>query len=120
VYDLSYRGLPVVRSLAEFVALANASYNRDAAKQMGHHATNIYVHPRRRRTMRADSKVISIFAEGDLKDGGTASCADFHDVVVKTAAGWRIKERVAVSRWPNPASFTRSETIEVLKDQVPG
>jgi hypothetical protein len=120
VYDLSYRGLPVVRSLEEFVELSTASYSRDAAKQMGHHATNVYVHEDADGTVRADSKVISIFAEGDLKEGGTASCTDFHDVVVKTDAGWRIKERVAVSRWPNPASFTLPETLDAIREKVPG
>jgi hypothetical protein len=120
-YDLSYRGLPVVRSLEELNALSTASYARDAVRQMGHHATNIYIYEDEDGTVRAASKVISIFAiSDDLADGGTAVSTDFHDVLVRTDRGWRIKERVAVCRWPNPRSFTREDTLEAVRDAIPG
>jgi hypothetical protein len=120
VYDLSYRGLPVIHSVDEMIELCVASYQRDAKMQMGHHAMNIYVYEDDDGTVRAASKVICIFATGDLAAAGTATCFDFHDVLVKTPKGWRIKERTPITRWPNPQSFTLPETLELLRERLPG
>lgn len=116
VYDLSYRNLPIVHGVDEFAKLASTSYGRDAVTQMGHHATNVYVYEDEDGTVRVASKVISIFGDGDMGKHGSATCSDFHDVVVRTEEGWRIAERVAVCRWPNPTSFTREDTLSTLAD----
>lgn len=116
VYDLSYRNLPIVHGVDEFAKLASTSYGRDAVTQMGHHATNVYVYEDDEGNVRVASKVISIFGDGDMGQHGSATCSDFHDVVIQTPQGWRISERVAVCRWPNPTSFTRDETLTTLAD----
>jgi hypothetical protein len=120
VYDLTYRGLPLVRGIDEMTELMQASYDRDCNNLMGHHTMNVYVHQDEDGTVRADSKVICIFARSDdLADGGLARCYDFHDVLVETDAGWRIAHRAPITRWPNPRSLTRDETLEHLAEQLP-
>lgn len=102
VYDLSYRNLPPVEGVAGIAELCAASYKRDYSDLMGHHAMNIYVYEDESGAVRAKSKVICVMADGK------STCAQFEDLIVKTASGWRIKRRTASTRHRDAASWTKA------------
>lgn len=102
VYDLSYRNLPPVKGVAAIVELGSASYKRDFSHLVGHHATNIYIYEDENGVVRAKSKVLCVMADG------SSTSADFNDVIVKTDKGWRIQQRVASTRHPDAASWTKA------------
>jgi SnoaL-like domain len=58
-----------------------------------HQSTNVFVYTADE-TVRVMSKYIAIDHET-----GTARTGDYADIVVKTEAGWRIKERVSIARF---------------------
>ena len=62
---------------------------------IAHHVTNIEVDATGE-NVRMFSKIV-----GTLTGGGSGS-ADYRDVVVRTADGWRIAERVVTLRRPSP------------------
>lgn len=62
---------------------------------LAHHATNIIVTQDADGTTRVVSKGIGVLPDG--KVGTTV----YKDIVVKTASGWRIKDRVALRRHPD-------------------
>jgi len=66
-----------------------------ATHPLAHHSTNLYVYEEAGET-RASSKY-AVPSEGGRMYGG-----DYRDVLVRTANGWRIKERVVTARWPAP------------------
>lgn len=103
VYDLSYRGLPPMHGIAEIQKHGAASYKRDFSHLIAHHNVNAYIYEDEQGVVRARSKVICIMADG------TSTTADFRDIIVKTDKGWRIKERVASTRHPDAANWTKPE-----------
>ena len=64
-----------------------------AAHPPAHHATNLYVFEEGT-TVRAWSKY-AVPGEGGKMFGG-----DYRDTLMRTASGWRIRERVVTARWP--------------------
>jgi hypothetical protein len=64
-----------------------------ASHPPAHHATNLYVYEEGDET-RALSKY-AVPSEGGKMFGG-----DYRDTFVRTANGWRIRERVVTARWP--------------------
>jgi hypothetical protein len=59
----------------------------------GHHTSNVYVY-KVEGEFRAHSKFFGPDEKGRMGSG------DYHDVLDRTAVGWRIRERVAVPRHP--------------------
>lgn len=59
-----------------------------------HHLTNAWVHEERGQ--------VKVWSKWYLiaRDAGTGRSGDYHDVVVRTPAGWRIQHRVATVRYP--------------------
>jgi len=79
-----HRGLEAIRA---FFGLGSPPH------PPSHQMTNVYVYEDGG-TVRVLSKWFTIDrASGDVKTG------DYADVVVRTDGGWRIRERVATSRW---------------------
>lgn len=58
-----------------------------------HQSTNPYVY--------VDGDVVRVLSKWMVidRDGGGGRTGDYHDVVVRTEDGWRIRERVVVCRW---------------------
>lgn len=65
-----------------------------ASHPPAHHSTNLYVYEEAG-TVRALCKY-AVPSEGGKMFGG-----DYKDALVKTASGWRIRERVVTARWPS-------------------
>jgi hypothetical protein len=76
----------------EGLAAVIAFFER-ATHPAAHHATNLYVYEEAG-AVRARSKY-AVPSEGGRMFGG-----DYEDVLVRTANGWRIRERVVTARWP--------------------
>ncbi|MBM4382219.1 MAG: nuclear transport factor 2 family protein [Deltaproteobacteria bacterium] len=76
----------------EGLAAVIAFFER-AAHPAAHHATNLYVYEEGT-IVRALSKY-AVPSEGGKLFGG-----DYRDTLMRTANGWRIKERVVTTRWP--------------------
>jgi hypothetical protein len=83
---------------AEFGVLRGIAAHRDAAlalgdgNPLGHHVTNTVLTEQPDGTVTARSKAIAVLA------GGRAGSATYQDTVVRTAAGWRISQRVIRGR----------------------
>lgn len=86
-YDVTAFGLGVVRGLD---ALVELFAQRPGNQPIGHHVTNVIVSERDDGTVAVRSKGLSVMA-----DGG-AGTVTYEDVVVRTAAGWRISQRTVV------------------------
>jgi hypothetical protein len=56
-----------------------------------HHTTNLYIYESEGQ-VRSQSKFF-------IPDNGEFKGGDYHDTWVRSGAGWRIKERVAIPRW---------------------
>jgi hypothetical protein len=65
-----------------------------ATHPLAHHATNLYVFEAAG-VVRARSKYLVPTEAGRLMGG------DYEDTLVHTPSGWRIRERIVTSRWPN-------------------
>lgn len=91
VYDVSDFGMGVHVGVEAIVALWRASDRHPLA----HHATNVIVTPEGSDRAGVVSKGIGVGAKG------YSGSVTYRDVVVRTAAGWRIAERVAVMRRPD-------------------
>jgi hypothetical protein len=84
VRDVRLEGLPAIQ---RWFALGKPPH------PPAHQSTNVFVYVADG-TVRVLSKYIAINAET-----GRARTGDYTDVVVKTDAGWRIRERVSVARF---------------------
>lgn len=118
-YDCSYRGLPVAHGLRELAEVMAGSYSRERSNLWGHHAMNFYVYEEDGQ-VKVHSKQVSFFSDGPSVEGAKGRTNDFHDVLVKTADGWRIKQRVATTRMPDAVAATPIETIEHIKANIGG
>jgi len=76
----------------EGLAAVIAFFER-AAHPPAHHATNLYVYEDGG-AVRAQSKY-AVPSEGGKLFGG-----DYHDTLMRTANGWRLRERIVTARWP--------------------
>ncbi len=76
----------------EGLAAVIAFFER-ATHPLAHHATNLYVYEEAGST-RALSKY-AVPSEAGRMFGG-----DYQDVLIRTANGWRIQERIVTARWP--------------------
>jgi ketosteroid isomerase-like protein len=91
LYDVSdfasgvHRGADAIRSLWVRAAAAGAH-------PIAHHATNVLIRQDADGTVRVVSKGIG------LRAGGQAGSTVYRDIVVRTADGWRIGERIALKR----------------------
>ena len=87
VYDATDFGMPVTRGLTELVAEWTSEEGM-ARHPLAHHATNVVV-------LDGDGPV-RVRSKGiGVGPGGRVGSVTYDDVVVPTAAGWRIAERVA-------------------------
>jgi F420-dependent oxidoreductase-like protein len=85
VYDLSAYGLETAHGLN---AIQTLHEQRSGIQPIGHHVTNININDRQRDgEVTVRSKGLSVMA-----DGTTGTCV-YEDVVIRTAAGWRIAKR---------------------------
>ena len=92
VYDASDFGMPVTRSLGELVAEWTSEAGM-ARHPLAHHATNIVVDASATDgTVRVRSKGIGV------GPGGRVGSVVYRDVVVRTAGGWRLAERICTRR----------------------
>ena len=89
VYDATDFGRPVTRSLAALTAEWTAP---DAPHPLAHHTTNVVVTEEADGTVHVLSKGIGVGARGRV------GSVVYRDVVVRTAAGWRLAARTAVLR----------------------
>ena len=71
-----------------------------------HHVTNVCVHD-----VDGEVRVRSKWFVVD-RNTGTASTGDYEDIVVKTAAGWRIKHRLCFFRFPSLEEVTKRRNAE--------
>jgi hypothetical protein len=92
VYDATDMGMPVTRSLADLVELWCSD---QADHPLAHHATNIVVTVDPAGATRVWSKGIGVGR------GGRVGSVVYRDVVVRTAVGWRLAERVVTRRRPD-------------------
>lgn len=83
-FDLEDFGLGVVAGLP---ALRELFARRPGEQPIGHHVTNVCVDVAADGTVRVLSKGLAVMP------GGRAGTVTYDDVVVKTAAGWRIARR---------------------------
>lgn len=91
VFDATAFGGKVTHSLPELLE----HWTSDLAMHpLAHHATNIVVTEGPDGVVRVLSKVIGVGAKGRVGSG------TYHDVVVRTAGGWRLAHRIAVPRKP--------------------
>jgi ketosteroid isomerase-like protein len=91
VYDMVDFGLGVAHGIEAVAAMWSGP---EAAHPLAHHATNIVVVEEADGTVRVRSKGIGVGVKGRV------GSVTYHDVVVKTAAGWRIAARTGVLRRP--------------------
>ncbi len=89
VYDVSDFGLGEICGLAALRALWEAA---PGDQPLGHHVTNIVVSEAADGTVCSCAKGLSVMADGRC---GTVV---YDDVVVRTAAGWRISRRKVIAR----------------------
>jgi hypothetical protein len=86
-YDVSAYGIGVARGLD---ALTELFVQRPGNQPVGHHVTNVVVDQRDDGTTTVRSKGLGVMADG------TVGTVTYHDVVVRTEAGWRISERTVI------------------------
>lgn len=91
VYDATDFGQPVTRSLAGLQAVWTGDLT---VHPLAHHATNIVVTEDPDGTVRVLSKGIGV------GNRGRVGSVTYHDVVVRTAGGWRLAHRRAELRRP--------------------
>lgn len=87
MFDASRSGYQVVRGTA-----ALRRHMETADHPNAHHVTNSVITEIGSDSVRVHSKVVTV------RRGGAATTGDYYDVVVRTAAGWRLREKVAVPR----------------------
>jgi ketosteroid isomerase-like protein len=58
-----------------------------------HHATNLYVYEE-------GTTVCALSKYAVPSEGGKLFGGDYRDTLMRTANGWRIRERVVTARWP--------------------
>jgi hypothetical protein len=88
-YDISDFGLGIVTGLADITELWEAA---PGEQPIGHHVTNVLVMQQEDGVVRARSKGLAV-----MRNGSTATVV-YDDVVVPTAAGWRIAHRKVIAR----------------------
>ena len=93
VYDARDFDMPVTHSLDELVAEWTSEHGMQR-HPLAHHATNIVVSEHDDGTVRVRSKGIGVGA------GGRVGSVTYHDVAVRTAAGWRLAARTVTLRRP--------------------
>lgn len=86
-FDLTDLGVPMLTGLAAIRQFMDL----DAEHPLTHMMTNIYVDER-------PSMATMNFRIVALRKGGLVSTASYYDIVVKTAQGWRVRERVTTRR----------------------
>jgi len=86
-FDLTDLGVPMLTGLAAIKQFMEV----DAEHPLTHMMTNIYVDERPQR-------VTMNFRVVALRKGGFVSTASYYDVVLRTALGWRVLERVTTRR----------------------
>jgi hypothetical protein len=91
VFDATAFGQNVTRSLADLVEVWTADLS---IHPLAHHVTNIVITEDSDGTVRVLSKAIGVGRTGRVSSG------TYDDVVVRTAAGWRVKHRIALLRRP--------------------
>lgn len=89
VYDMVDFDMGVAHGITEVVAMWTGPL---AAHPLAHHATNVVVREDADGTVRVRSKGMGVGVQGRV------GSVVYHDIVVKTAAGWRIAERVGILR----------------------
>ena len=92
VFDATSFGQTVTHSLDE---LLEAWTSDLSVHPLAHHVTNIVVTEDDDGTVRVLSKAIGVGRKGRV------GSATYHDVLVRTTAGWRLSQRVAVLRRPD-------------------
>lgn len=92
VFDATSFGQAITYSLAD---LLEAWTSDLSVHPLAHHVTNIVVTEDPDGTVRVLSKAIGVGRRGKV------GSATYHDVVVRTPAGWRLKHRIAVLRRPD-------------------
>lgn len=91
LYDVSDFASGVHRGAAAVAALWREAGSKHP---LAHHATNIIV------TEDADGTVRALSKGTGVRQDGSVSTVVYRDVVRRTAAGWRIAERIAIRRRP--------------------
>ena len=86
-FDLTDLGVPMLTGLGAIKHFMDV----DAEHPLTHMMTNIYVDE-------LADRVTMNFRIVALRKGGLVSTASYYDVVVKTAEGWRVEERVTTRR----------------------
>ena len=89
-FDLTDLGVPMLTGLAAIRQFMDV----DAEHPLTHMMTNVYVDEQ-------PGLVTMNFRIVALRKGGLVSTASYYDVVVKTAQGWRVHERVTTRRRRN-------------------
>lgn len=87
VYDMSAVGLPVMQGIE---ALRDGAVRLGAQNPIAHHVTDIVVSARDRDEVGVESKGLMLTVDGTVRS------VTHHDVVRRTADGWRIARRVIV------------------------
>jgi len=93
VYDARDFGMPVTHSLDELVAEWTSEQGL-RRHPLAHHATNIVMTEDDDGTVRVRSKGIGVGT------GGRVGSVTYHDVAVRTTAGWRLATRTVTLRRP--------------------
>jgi hypothetical protein len=91
VFDATAFGQDVTHTLAELLAVWTADLS---IHPLAHHVTNIVITEDSDGTVRVLSKAIGVGRNGRVLSGS------YEDVVVRTAAGWRVGHRIALLRRP--------------------
>ncbi|MFC4244416.1 nuclear transport factor 2 family protein [Gryllotalpicola reticulitermitis] len=87
VYDMSAAGLPVIEGVD---ALRAGAIRLGAENPIAHHVTNVFVVRDGGDEVEVDSKGFMLTGDGHMRS------VTHHDVLRRTAAGWRIARRTIV------------------------
>lgn len=87
VFDASTAGYPPVEGQAALLR-----HMESANHPTAHYTTNTVVRPIDDDRVKAVSMIIAPWPNGDISTGGT-----YHDDIVRTADGWRIKVRTVIA-----------------------
>jgi 3-phenylpropionate/cinnamic acid dioxygenase small subunit len=87
-YDVTDFEFGIVRGVEAIVEL----WTNTATHPLAHHITNVEIRPNADGTVRVYSKIIAVGHKGRVGSG------TYRDIVVKTADGWRIAERLVLLR----------------------
>jgi len=90
VYDVTDFGMGVLRGPAAVVD----AWTLTTDHPLAHHVTNVEIEVDTDGTIRVCSKIIGVGRNG------RCGSATYRDIVVRSAAGWRIRERVVTLRRP--------------------